>query len=67
MDDNLTIPHLCEFISLWRDLQEVNLREDVEDLIVWNLTESGEYTTTSSYKAEFFYATMMATRCVPIR
>jgi hypothetical protein len=57
MDGKLTIPHIREFISHWRELTDVNLSEDVNDSIVWNLTKSGEYTTTSACKSQFFGAT----------
>ena len=56
MDINLTIPHLYEFVLLWTDLNNVLLREEVDDTITWNLTENGEYTSSSAYKAQFFGA-----------
>jgi hypothetical protein len=57
LDINLKIPYLVEFISLWRELQNINLREEVEDSITWNLATNREYTSTSPYKAQFFGAT----------
>jgi hypothetical protein len=54
MDINLNIPHLHEFVHFWEELQSVNIHYDVEDAILWNLTENGEYTTTSAYKAQLF-------------
>jgi hypothetical protein len=57
LEGNFTLTHLTEFISLWRELNEVTLREDVEDDIAWNLTSNGIYSTTSAYKAQFFGAT----------
>ena len=53
MDAALTIPHIHEYIRLWVQLSEVNLQEEVEDSITWNLTASGEYSTTSAYNTQF--------------
>jgi hypothetical protein len=41
---------------LWTLLKNVHLDEEIEDTIVWNLTESGEYSVTSAYHAQFFGA-----------
>jgi hypothetical protein len=49
MDTNLTIPHIQQYITLWGELKDVQLREDVEDSLFWNLATNGEYSTTSAY------------------
>jgi hypothetical protein len=51
MDINLTITRLREFVLLWTKLNDVNLREVVEDSISWNLTANREYTTILASKA----------------
>jgi hypothetical protein len=43
MDINLTIPYLREFVSLWWELREAVLREEIDDSITWNLRD---YITT---------------------
>jgi hypothetical protein len=53
MDINLTIPHLVKFVYLWGELQNINVREEAEDFITWNLTANAEHTSTSAYKAQF--------------
>jgi hypothetical protein len=40
---DFSMEHLTQFLNLWCLLQDVGLIEDVEDLIVWNLTENGQY------------------------
>jgi hypothetical protein len=47
MDSNLTVNHIEEYLGLWNELNNVHLREEV-DTIVWNLTSSEEYSTTSA-------------------
>jgi hypothetical protein len=56
MDSNLTVNHIEEYLGLWNELNNVHLREEV-DTIVWNLTSSGEYSTTSAYTAQFLRST----------
>jgi hypothetical protein len=46
MDINLTIPYLREFVSLWWELREAVLREEIDDSITWNLKANGDYITT---------------------
>jgi hypothetical protein len=45
MDINLTIPHIREFIILWRELLDVSLRDEMGESVTWNLAPNGEYTT----------------------
>jgi hypothetical protein len=52
MDSNLTVSHVEEDLRLWNELNNVHLREKVDN-IVRNLTSSGEYSTTSAYNAQF--------------
>jgi hypothetical protein len=55
MDTNLTIPLHHEFVHLPVELNNVHLREDIEESISWDLTASGEYTSNSAYKAQIFF------------
>jgi hypothetical protein len=48
MDINLTIPHIREFIILWREILDVSLGDEMGESVTWNLTPNGEYTTTSA-------------------
>ena len=57
LEESFTMPHVHEFISLWGEIRNVQLQDEVEDSIVWNLTANGECTSASAYKAQFFGAT----------
>jgi hypothetical protein len=57
MDAEITFDDILQFMELWIQLQEINLQDDMIDDIKWNLIESGQYTTKSAYKAQFFGAT----------
>jgi hypothetical protein len=57
MDINLTIPHLRGICLSLEGASWVNLREDVDDSITWNLTANRENIITSAYRAQFFGAT----------
>jgi hypothetical protein len=56
MDVEFSIEHIRQYISLWTMLAEATVRDDLEDEITWNLTESGTYSSSSAYKAQFFGA-----------
>jgi hypothetical protein len=49
MGINLTIPHLHEFVHLWAERWSVNLRDDAEDSISWNLTANSEQKLHSNF------------------
>ena len=51
-NSGLTIQLILEYYELWVGLREVFLDEGVDDEIVWKLSPSGEYTTSSAYKAQ---------------
>jgi hypothetical protein len=57
MNLNLTIPQIQQYIQLWSEFNTIQLREVVEDSIVWTLTSSGEYSSSSNYNTQFFRAT----------
>jgi hypothetical protein len=42
---------------LWALLNSIHHQEEIEETIAWNVTSSGEYSSNSSYKAQFFEAT----------
>jgi hypothetical protein len=42
MNANLSINHICQFVSLWTILRHVTLSGDVKDEITWTLSESGQ-------------------------
>jgi hypothetical protein len=48
----LNIHHLQEIVALGCMAQNVELQSCQEDKVTWNLTANGEYTTTSTYKAQ---------------
>jgi hypothetical protein len=49
MDANLTIAHIHEYLCLWNEIHSLHLDEEIEDSIVWNLTNNCEYYTTLAY------------------
>ena len=49
----LTMDHIHQYISLWIQLRQVNLQDDVADDIVWRLTTNGEYTSKIAYEIQF--------------
>jgi hypothetical protein len=46
----------AEFVQLWKNVQQVNLRPHVQDEISWNFNESGQFSTSSAYHAQFIGA-----------
>jgi hypothetical protein len=44
----LTVQHIQEYIRLWTHLQCIQLNELLEDIITWNTTEGGEYSSTAA-------------------
>ncbi|KAM0838878.1 hypothetical protein ACQ4PT_060692 [Festuca glaucescens] len=56
MDVEFSIEHIRQYISLWSKLEEATVRDDLEDEITWNLTETGIYSSSSAYRAQFFGA-----------
>jgi hypothetical protein len=46
-------PLLAQFVDLWTLINNIHLEENVEDSIVWKLTESGLYSAVSAYKLHF--------------
>lgn len=51
--NGFTVAHLVEFVDLWNLLRSTELQTQHEDRITWKLTQHGEYTAASSYKAQF--------------
>lgn len=43
-----------EFIALWIRLQQIHLQQDVQDIITWNWSSGGIYSSRSACKAQFF-------------
>ena len=42
-----------EFVQLWKIVQQVNLRLHTQDEIAWKFSESGQFSTSSAYHAQF--------------
>ena len=42
-----------EFVQLWKIVQQVNLRLHTQDEIAWKFSESGQFSTSSAYLAQF--------------
>jgi hypothetical protein len=57
MDATSSTNHINEYSRLWNLLNNIHLKEEIEDTIVWNLRESGEYLSASAYHSHFFGAT----------
>jgi hypothetical protein len=51
--DGLSINQVSKFVDLWTKINEVQLVEGTPDDITWKFTNSGSYTTSSAYKAQF--------------
>ncbi|WVZ74607.1 LOW QUALITY PROTEIN: hypothetical protein U9M48_022769 [Paspalum notatum var. saurae] len=49
----LTARHLIEYVQLWRATQYLLLRPNNEDTVTWKFTPTGEYSSSSAYKAQF--------------
>lgn len=49
----ISVTQLHEFFSLWTMLEEVNISDEVADSVTWNLTSSGNRSTSSAYHAQF--------------
>ena len=47
---------LAEFVQLWKIVQHVNLRLHIQDEISWKFNESGQFSTSSAYHAQFIGA-----------
>jgi hypothetical protein len=45
--------HLEQFVDLWIQLLDFHLNDALEDAISWTLTEDGQYSAASAYKAQF--------------
>jgi hypothetical protein len=58
IDGDFIIAHFEQFVDLWIKLHDYNFDENLEDTISWTLTEDGQYTAASAYKAQFFGATI---------
>ncbi len=54
INDGMTIELLNQLVTLWTTIQQVTLSPDEDNKITWKLTCHGEYTTSSTYKAQFF-------------
>jgi hypothetical protein len=50
---------LVEYIQLWEMIDGVQLRHDVSDRLVWKWAATGEYTSSSAYRAFFFGTTTL--------
>lgn len=52
-----TVVCLQQFVQLWSFVQATVLRQGTEDKITWSLTESGDYSSSSAYCAQFIGST----------
>jgi hypothetical protein len=48
--------YLRQFVELWGLIESIQLRDGVEDDIVWRLTANGEYSSKSAYEIQFIGA-----------
>jgi len=44
---------IIEFVQLWKTVQQVNLTPHIQDEICWKFNESGQFSTSSAYHAQF--------------
>ena len=50
----LSVTHIQQFILLWNLVATVPVTPDADDHISWKLTQSGMYSVSSAYRAQFF-------------
>ncbi|KAK1609538.1 hypothetical protein QYE76_033211 [Lolium multiflorum] len=50
LDNDFTMAHFSQFLDLWTLCQGVQLHDDLDDDIRWNLTASGHYSAKSAYE-----------------
>jgi hypothetical protein len=50
----LSPAHISQFVELWALVRNVQLREEKEYNITWNLMDNGQYSASSAYAAQFF-------------
>jgi hypothetical protein len=48
---------MSQLVTVWNAVQEVHLVEGEEDTTTWKLTNHGEYTVASAYKAQLLGTT----------
>jgi hypothetical protein len=58
----ITVVHLQQFVELWSIVHAAVLRQGTEDKITLRLTESGEYSSRSAYRAQFIRSTTINLR-----
>jgi hypothetical protein len=51
-----TTTHLEQFVTLWTLVTSIELQQQEDDKLIWRFTRSGEYTSSSAYKAQFIFA-----------
>lgn len=57
LDEITSMKHLREFITLWSGIVGTLLDEDIEDDVTCKHSPSGQYSSTSAYKAQFIGST----------
>lgn len=60
----LSTQHSQDFLKLWTLLSDVHLYDRIDDDISWNLSNSGVYSTMSTYKVQF--AGLISTSMNPV-
>ena len=50
----LSVTHIQQFIILWNLVATIPVTQDADDNITWKLTQSGMYSVSSVYRAQFF-------------
>ena len=54
----VTVGHIREFFTLWMLVHDFHLDEQTEDDIVWEHSNGGIYTTSTTYEAQFLGLTL---------
>ena len=49
----MTVAILCEYVPIWDLVEPVQLSPQVADRYIWKWTSSGNYSTSSAYRAFF--------------
>jgi hypothetical protein len=57
LGDDFSLEHLSQFVELWGLIKNFQINDNLEDDISWRLTESGHYSTKSTYELQFLGST----------
>lgn len=51
-----SVQTFIEYVNLWTATQQITLRQEQDDEITWKLSNTGQYSASSAYHAQFYGA-----------